>query len=439
MLHILDWFLFLWISIFVSCRISFLVRKKKVFNMLDWAAIGVFLFYILPYFLGRFGMFDFKYNPNDDLILFKGILIILIFLLLTCIGYYSSERSIQLVCNNFSKVSINMRVIKIGILISVAIIMFLVIKMLAQIGLSNITNNYILRQQLSKFGFFVIFLQLPLGLSAYSWAKFIQRKSTKVLFLALTFTICAAVIAFIRGQRTDLILIFLIPLIALYAYRKSIKPLVIGVLFSMIFAIVYAINFKSSYLIGGVDSFKEGIFSFFRGDIDRNWTLWLAIENTGFASTEILPFYGSGYIYTLFAYIPRSIATFKGYSAESWFTFLLSSQVGDNAGVVDISQLSWGYAFGGIVEGIVNFGVVGVIFVGYFYGVLIRLLNEISKGGIHLYAVAAIICIDLAGYGAFTILVVQLPILITVMILNHKKKVYGVNILNEKGVSSYHG
>lgn len=91
------------------------------------------------------------------------------------------------------------------------------------------------------------------------------------------------------------------------------------------------------------------------------------------------------------------------------------------------------------MEGIVNFGVVGVIFVGYFYGVLIRLLNEISKGGIHLYAVAAIICIDLAGYGAFTILVVQLPILITVMILNHKKKVYGVNILNEKGVSSYHG
>ncbi|MFJ8526934.1 O-antigen polysaccharide polymerase Wzy [Bacillus sp. NPDC094106] len=426
LLAFFDCFIFIWCVSYLVIRIVYLKKQKQIFSMLDWSNIGIFIFFIFPYFLGRMGIFEFKYNPSNEEVVYQGIGLVFLFVIFTYIGYYSSRVVTKKIANSVSRIRFNLNFLKKVIIIGVFLALFLIVNILNSIGLSNMDNNYILREKLSSFGPLVILLQIPLGVSVYFWGELIKHKTKVNLLNAVFFMICATVIAFIRGQRTDLILIFLLPLIVLYAYKNTLKPLILGITCAFFFAILYATIFKSSYQLEGVTTFSDGIATFLNGDIDRNWTLWLTLENTDFISSNILPYYGSGYIYTFFAYIPRFLAPFKGYSTESWFTFLLASNVGDNAGAVSISDLSWGYAFGGIVEGILNFGIVGILFVGYFYGIAIRMLNTIVENKVDLYAVSSIICIDLAAYGAFTILIIQVPILITVLILNHsyKKKQY---------------
>lgn len=79
-----------------------------------------------------------------------------------------------------------------------------------------------------------------------------------------------------------------------------------------------------------------------KGDIDRNWTFWMAIDNTGFLTNKFMDNTFEGYIYTLFTFIPRSIAYFKGYSTETWFVFNMGNYYESTWRVLSISDINWG-------------------------------------------------------------------------------------------------
>ncbi|MGE6488528.1 O-antigen polymerase [Paenisporosarcina sp. NPDC076898] len=391
--------------------------------MFDWYIVGTFIFYIMPYYLGRMGYFEFQYYPlKDESIVSWGLLIILFTVTCGGIGYVASNKLV----NSFVKVFLVFKPIQqlikpLTFLITI-IIFLIVAKIILAMGLSSFSNNMVARDVLASFGPYVIFLQIPLGVSLYLWGEFIKEKRKRIFIMAIVFTLMAITTAFIRGQRTDLILIFLLPAIALYAKNKSFIPIVTSFIIAISFAAWYAITFKASYMLSGESSFFKTIGKIIGGDFDRNWTLWMALENTSFISSNFLPYFGSGYVYTLFAFVPRALAPFKGFSTEGWFTIHVAPLLSIDSGAIDVSQLSWGYVFGVTVESILNFGWIGILIVGFMQGFILRLLNKISQKHISVYAISTLLCINMNGYSLFNSMIIIVPVLITLILLIQKNE-----------------
>ena len=233
------------------------------------------------------------------------------FLFFIFIGLISSRKLSNSITSFFKKFS-NVRILLKPLTILITFAMFaIVVYLLKDIGFNNISNNYILREKLSSLGPFVIFLQIPLGASVYFWSRNFELKTKRSFYNALLFTVLALVTAFIRGQRTDIILIFLLPTIVYYSIKKRILPIIFSAIVAMVFSVLYATLFKASFMASGTNSFLDSLQRVVSGDLDRNWTLWMTVEKSDFISSSILPYMGSGYLYTIFAYVPRSIVPFK--------------------------------------------------------------------------------------------------------------------------------
>ncbi len=83
-------------------------------------------------------------------------------------------------------------------------------------------------------------------------------------------------------------------------------------------------------------------------DLARAPLLADIIEHSESIGTQILPYPGEGYVYSLLFYIPRVLAPFKGYASTTYYTSQKTNTAPEN--------LTWGLAIGCIEESVLNFG-----------------------------------------------------------------------------------
>ncbi|MFZ7121507.1 MAG: O-antigen polymerase [Eubacteriaceae bacterium] len=288
------------------------------------------------------------------------------------------------------------------------------------IGIENITNNMILRIQLSVLGPFAIILMFPIGLSTYYWICMIEGNRTILIKCkSIFFTFIALVVAFFRGQRTDIVLIIMLPLLYAFDKKRKFSILIICSMWLVLFSSIYSIIFKVNTNYLGLSIF-ESIKNMLIGDIDRNWSYWMALSQSEIFSNNIMFTPYSGYIYTLFTFIPRGIVSFKGYSTETWFVYFMGNNFVHEWGVAGLSSINWGLTLSGLTEGIINGGYVGIVFYSIIVGYVLKKMEILVIKYRYLTACVPLVAIILSGYTFNNIIVIYLPVIITLMIFNRR-------------------
>lgn len=209
-----------------------------------------------------------------------------------------------------------------------------------------------------QLGTYVLLLYLPLYLLGY-YVTTQQSQSRRGFFLCLFLAICSACATLPIGQRTTILLPFVV--IGLFRSRlgilRGISLLLVGLLSAAlllpIFKAGYADQFSREQLLERTIS----------GDVARDGVLNTALHSSELIGTKVLPHSGAGYIYNLLLFIPRSIVPFKGQATASYFTAWL---VGGRA-----EDIGWGFGIGMIEEISLNFGVLLIPFGLLLYGLLL--------------------------------------------------------------------
>ncbi|MBM7610252.1 hypothetical protein JOD29_003531 [Lysinibacillus composti] len=393
------------------------VKKKKSFDMFSWYLLGQALFFSIPYIVVTILNLDFKYYQSDEIVLLGWLLIItsnvLVFLSYKVFPIYL-PKVISKSNSNFNKAAL-------FIIYGLVVFSFLfALFNIIDIGISNISANHVLRQRLSILGPFAIILMLPLGVSTYYWIRIIDGEKTSFIkYKALIFSIMALIVSFFRGQRTDLILLFLFPLLYIF-YKKRKLGLLIGSFVGLIvFSAAYATLFKTSiqYLDLGL---SDVILRVITGDIDRNWTYWMAIDQSRVTSNSIMSIPFGGYIYTILTFIPRSIFEFKGYSTETWFVFFMGNNFESDWFVSSLSDVNWGITLGGITESIINGGYIGIILFSIIMGYMLKVMQYLTIKYKYLNCCIPLIAILFSGYTFFNILIIYIPIAFVLFVFNKR-------------------
>lgn len=226
-------------------------------------------------------------------------------------------------------------------------------------------------------GPWIIFLYAPLGILAF----YIHQRES-FTWRGKIFTVLLAVLATVAessmGERT----MALLPLLMLFLFwgRTSLKRMVVAGTALLVLAAVLVPSFKNS----DVDS-----SAVVNADFGRAPGLTQSIEQSSVIGSNLLPYPGSGYVYSLFLYVPRSIAPFKGYSTATVFTAkMASTNPVDTDWVLGISVLD---------EIILNFGLIALPFGLAAYGAAFAWLDSRTRYSF-LRAPVALSAIWLCGY-----------------------------------------
>ncbi|CAH1225167.1 hypothetical protein PAECIP111892_05574 [Paenibacillus auburnensis] len=295
----------------------------------------------------------------------------------------------------------------------------------------------VLRIQLSTLGPFAIVLMFPLGVSTYYWIRLIDGdRKFAVKFKTILFSLMAFVVAFFRGQRTDLILIILLPLLYYFYKKRKISILVLSFFGLIILSSVYAIFFKVTTNSLGLN-ISEAVKGVLSGDLDRNWTYWMSVVNSNFVSNNIMSESFSGYLYTLLTFIPRSIVDFKGYSTETWFVYFMGNNVFYEWGVASLANINWGITLSGLSEGIINAGYIGGVIFSILSGYLLRIMDTMVAKYKYLTSCIPLISLLLSGYTFYNIIVIYLPVVLTLVVLNKRDIIKGSYPSGEKSINNY--
>jgi len=258
----------------------------------------------------------------------------------------------------------------------------------------------------------------PLGLSTYYWIRIIDgNKSVIIKIKTMIFSSIAFVVAFFRGQRTDIVLIALLPLIYLFYKKRKITILIFSFIWLILLSSIYAIIFKVTTNHLGLTIF-DAMQRILIGDMDRNWSYWMAVSNSELMMNRIMDIPFSGYTYTLFTFIPRSFLSIKGYSTETWFVYYMGNNVVYEWGVQSLASINWGITLSGITEGIINAGFIGAIIFSAIVGYMLRIMENLLVKYKYLAASIPLIVILLSGYTFYNIIIIYLPVMITLIILN---------------------
>jgi hypothetical protein len=388
--------------------------------LFGWYTTGQVLFFLIPYIFIKSTNLDYKFYQSEETVLLS-LFILIISNIISYIIY-----KISLTNKRENIIKINTCINRIFIFIIYVFVLFSTIFCLlniVDIGILNITNNMILRSRLSSLGPFAIILMFPIGVSTYYWIRIIDgEKSNFLKIKTYILTIIALIVAFFRGQRTDLILVGLLPLLYIFNKKRKIRYLLIGFMGLVVFSAVYAVMFKVNIKYSNVD-FVDAIKRIIIGDIDRNWTYWMTIKHSKIFSNEIMSIPYSGYIYTLLTFIPRKIASFKGYSTESWFVFFMGNKYVYEWGVYSISDVNWGITLGSLTEALINGGYVAVIPFSIGIGSLLSVLENMTQKYKYLNCCIPLVVVLLSGYTFYNIIVIYIPIIFTLIIMN-KKEIY---------------
>ncbi|WP_342480561.1 O-antigen polymerase [Paenibacillus sp. FSL L8-0340] len=363
-----------------------------------------------------FGL-DFKFNQSKNVILLGFMIMVLsnfIIFVVYKFDFGKKKNNVVSYNNMFNKC-----VICIIYLFTFFSFYFAVTNIL-EIGLSNITNNMILRGQLSTLGPFAIILMFPLGVSTYYWIRLINgERKLSIKCSSVLFSLMALVVAFFRGQRTDIILIILLPLIYYFYKKRKISILLFSFIGLIVLSSIYAIFFKVTTNNLGL-KIGDAIKGVVTGDLDRNWTYWMSVGNSRFISNDIMNEPYSGYIYTILTFIPRSLIEFKGYSTETWFVYFMGNNIFYEWGVASLSNINWGITLSGLSEGFINGGYVGGVIFSILTGYILREMDYLLEKYEYLTSCIPFIALLLAGYTFYNIIVIYLPVVITLIVLNKR-------------------
>lgn len=391
-------------------------KIKKEISLFSWYLMGQFLFLYLPYLIIKIMKWEFYlYQTNDIfrigsiMIFLSNVVIIFFYLLFPKINFEN------LIPNPI--VAIISKLIYLATLFSFLFAVFNI----ADIGLSNITANHVLRQRIEILGPFAIILMIPIGVSTFHTISYFENKKNQMNFYyALIFFFMAIIVAFFRGQRTDLILIFLLPMLYFFYKNKNVIMVLTFFLFSLAFSGIYAIFFKTNLQYLQL-SFLDSIRTIITVDLDRNWTFWTSLSQSNMFSNNIMSNSYEGYLYTLTTFIPRTIFEMKGYSTETWFVSYMGDFYVNEWNVFFLDEIKWGITLSIISEGLINGGFLGLLISSFIIGVTIKIFDSFLYSYSFLYSCIPFIVVLLSGYTFFNILVIYMPILFTILILNHQK------------------
>ncbi|WP_217558271.1 hypothetical protein [Paenibacillus sp. GbtcB18] len=414
------------ILVYVAFTVVFsflLLRKvlvKKRLTAFDFFTVGVLMYYLVPlpvtFFLNEEKL---GYRASYETLV-GTMLIVIISYLIAFIAYKASVKWKLLYA---WEIKLPVMFKTLIILVSSGIFMYVLWIYATKVDISNLEHNMQLRDLLFDLGPYAVLLQIPTGLALYFTYQAVRHKRN--IFPAIFFMVVALMTSFIRGERTDLVFIALFPFLARYFVQKSSKPFVTGTVVILVILTLYSQNFKVTH-VNEKSSLSETMVEVLSTDFDRNWVTWAAVDNTEFTHSKLLPYPGSGYVYTALAYVPRSIAPFKGYSAPTWFTWNISPTLGYRiVGTHDVGAMKSAYAFGYQVESILNFGYPGLLVVSVLVGLLIRFLQNLINRYNVLFPIIAIMCMQFSALTTFTLMTIHLPILVTaaVMYMSIKKQV----------------
>jgi len=396
------------------------IKSKNKLNLFGWYVVGQVLFFLIPYIFIKSTNLNFKFYQSVETILLS-LFILIISNIISFLTYKISLKN-----KREHVIKVNSSINKIFIFFIFMFVLFSTIFCLLNIfdiGILNITNNMILRSRLSLLGPFAIVLMFPLGVSTYYWIRIIDGEKRNFLKIkAFIFTIIALIVAFFRGQRTDLILVGLLPLLYIFNNKRKIRYLLVSFIGVVVFSAIYAVIFKVNIKYSNVD-FVNAIKKIIIGDIDRNWTYWMAINHSEIFSNEIMSIPYSGYIYTLLTFIPRKIASFKGYSTESWFVFFMGNEYVYEWRVSSLSDVNWGITLSSLSEALINGGYAAVIPFSIVIGLLLSILENMTHKYRYLNCCIPLVAVLLSGYTFYNIIVIYTPIIFTLIVMN-KKEMY---------------
>ncbi len=393
------------------------IKKKKSLDMFSWYLLGQAMFFSIPYIVITILDLDFKFYQSDQIVMLGWLLIItsnlLVFLSYKVFPIYLPK--IILKSNSY--------IYKVAVFITYGLVVFsflFALLNIIDIGITNISANHVLRQRLSFLGPFAIILMLPLGVSTYYWIRIIDReKAPFIKYKALIFSVMALTVAFFRGQRTDLILILLFPLLYIFYKKRKLSLLVGSFVGLIVFSATYATLFKTSMQFLDL-SISDVILRVITGDIDRNWTYWMALDESGVTSSSIMSTPFGGYIYTFLTFIPRSIFEFKGYSTETWFVFFMGNNFVNEWFVGSLSDVNWGITLSGITESVINGGFIGIIMFSIIMGFILKLMQHLTIKYKYLNCCFPLIALLFSGYTFFNILIIYIPIAFVLFIFNKR-------------------
>lgn len=216
------------------------------------------------------------------------------------------------------------------------------------------------------FGPLIIVLYLPLHLLAF-YCRQTDSHSRKGLVFGIVLAITTVLATLAIGQRTTLLLPFLVLLV--FRRRPVLRQTAIGAVVLFWIATLLLPSFKSFDVYGG-KSFGELAMIGVAGDLVRGPVLAEVVQRSELLGTSVMPFPMAGYWYAVQFFVPRSIALDKGQSTAAWFTGNIVGRAPD--------ELTWGFGIGFIEEIAVNIGLLGVPFAVVVYGFLLAKLDRLS-------------------------------------------------------------
>lgn len=187
----------------------------------------------------------------------------------------------------------------------------------------------------------VALLYLPLGLAAY-YPLTANAAGRKGLGVALTLAFVASVGIIGLGQRTLLLLPFVI--VAVCRLRFRVATLAVAGTVALLAVVALGLVFKPSDLPG---SDEPSVVGTVNESMARAPVLVASVERSEIFGTSVMEYPGEGYVYAALFFVPRPLAPFKGESTAQRFTDAIEGP--DRFG-------RWAYGSGMVEEAILNVG-----------------------------------------------------------------------------------
>lgn len=390
-------------------------RRKQPPGMLTWFMAGVVFSYVFPYAVLKLSGQGFYYSPESPFESSAGFFILAV----ACLLVYAGAQTAKAVfgdksppCPPRQKSAAPRRVVA-GFIAAYALIVGAVSVWALLKTRAALTNADALRASVySKIQLFTLdgaLALLPLCLPVLFANRYARTRKKRYFALLTAGFIVALPVAFVTGERTNVILTILLPAAEFCRCRKKIRYAAVPVLAAVLFTALFSLLFKGAYTAG-----STMLCGVLKTDVDMNWTLWAAADNAGLFVNKMAPFNGFGYLNTLMAFLPRSLFPFKGLSSGEWFTAFWQHRTFSVTAGYPVSFLNWGFKFGWVTELILNFGFFGIAF-SFFYGFVIGLFDRIAQSRGLTYPFLAYLCFSVSFLTSFTIVsLMTIPILAAV-------------------------
>jgi hypothetical protein len=178
--------------------------------------------------------------------------------------------------------------------------------------------------------------------------------------------VCSILSTLPVGERTNALLPCMI--VAVFYKRMSVRGIAIAFLVGAAAAAFLLPSFKAEQSDNqdGLDLIETTV----DGDFSRSQVLADVVDRSPMIGTRTLPYPGSGYLYSLFFFVPRSLVPFKGNSTGIEYTAAVTS--------TPSSVLGWGLGVGAIEEIILNFGLLAALPGLVVCGMVVRLADTLS-------------------------------------------------------------